>query len=529
MRHKLLISTIFLMVLITGMAATFLITPKYEATMSILVSKAKVDPQITAADKNVDITQTAVNDAEFNSELELFKSLDVITSVVKDIDLVKDRKPKEDTLLSKWRGRIKSSIYNLISSNSDEGERPSESTDDLNLALEKTVNMVAGNLEVVPVKKSRVIKVTYTDTDPIRAKKTLDAIYHKFVDLHVELNEKGTTQVFDEQTGKFSQKLSFATDNLKNFDTQNGVIGADIATQQGLLQRQLSETQGQVSATRTQVSETEKRIVSLKSKIAAEPQQIQTGWVSKYVPALDKIKEELIQLEQQRTQLLQKYQPNSRFVRENQERIDQLKRTLAAETANPPQEKSFALNDLRRKLEAELHEAQTSLAVLKDREKTLVGQAAQLSGEVTFLNSKSIERTGLERQRSLNEEAYLLYEKKSRENEIGQVLNKERIMDFAIVDPPRTDGEQKNPKPLLNLLVLLGVGTMAAFAGAVILEKFVTRGYDNDFVRDPQEIEGRLNVPLLAAIPTIHISELTGVQNVSNRRALLASGEDSPA
>jgi uncharacterized protein involved in exopolysaccharide biosynthesis len=517
------------MVVITGMAATFLITPKYEATMSILVSKGKVDPQITAADKNVEITQTAVNDAEFNSELELFKSLDVITSVVKDLDLVKDRKPKEDTSLSKWRGRIKASFYGLITTNSPDGERPSESKDDLNLALERTVNLVAGNLEVVPVKKSRVIKITYTDTDPNRAKKTLDAIYHRFVDLHVELNERGTTQVFDEQTGKFSQKLNAATDKLKNFDTQNGVIGADINTQQGLLQRQLSDTQTQISATKTQVGETEKRIASLKSKIAAEPQQIQTGWVSKYVPAMDKIKEELIQLEQQRTQLLQKYQPNSRFVRENQERIDQLKRTLAAETANPPQERSYALNELRRKLEAELHDAQTSLAALKEREKTLVGQATKLSGEVAFLNTKSIERTGLERQRSLNEEAYLLYEKKSRENEVGQVLNRERIMDFAVVDPPRTDGEQKNPKPLLNLLVLIGVGTMAAFAGAVTLEKFSAKGYDNDLVRAPHEIEGRLNIPLLAAIPTIHISELAGMQNASNRRALLESGEDISA
>ena len=524
-RHYLLACTIFLLVIVAGMAATLLITPKYEATMSILVSKGKVDPQITSADKNVEITQTAVNDEEFNSELELFKSIDVVTSVVKELDLVNDRKPKPDPSLGYWRAQIKSSIYGLIGKSSPDGDIVSGTSEDLNLALEKTVNLVAANLEVVPVKKSRVIKITYTDTDPIRAKKTLDAVYQKFVDLHVELNERSeATQVFTEQTGKFNQQLDAATDTLKKFDFDNGVIGADINTQQGLLQRQLSETQTQVSSTRTLIGETEKRIASLRSKVASEPEQIQTGYVSKYVPAMDKIKEELIQLEQQRMQLLQKYQPNSRFVRENQERIDQLKRTLATETANPPQERSYALNEIRRKLEAELHDAQTSLASLKDREKTLVAQTAKLTGEVAFLNTKSIERTGLERQRTLNEEAYLLYEKKSRENEIGQVLNKERIMNFAIVDPPRTDGEQKNPKPLLNLLVLIAVGAFAAIAGAIILDKASSKGYNDDLVRAPYEIEERLNLPLLASIPHIYVSELNGVQTAVELRRVLPSG-----
>jgi hypothetical protein len=56
----------------------------------------------------------------------------------------------------------------------------------------------------------------------------------------------------------------------------------------------------------------------LKVKIAAQPVQIQTGSVQKYVGALDQMKSELVKLEQERTQLLQKYQPNSRFVRDNQ-------------------------------------------------------------------------------------------------------------------------------------------------------------------------------------------------------------------
>ena len=517
--------SIFLLVVAAGMVATFLITPKYEATMSILVSRDRIDPQITSTDKTAEITQTTISEEEFNSELELFKSLDVITNVVRELDLVNDQNPKQDTWLGERRGQIKASIYELAGSKKGKIE-PSDPAFDF--AVENVVNRVAYNLDVVPTKKSRVIKVTYTDTDPQRAKKTLEAVYQKFVELHVELNEKPeAAKVFNEQTGKFNQRLNDATNNLKNFDTQNGVIGADISTQQGLLQKQLSDTQTQANATRTEIGETVKRVSSLQSKIAAEPEQIQTGYVSKYVPALDKMKDELVQLQQQRTQLLQKYQPNSRFVRDNQERIDQLKRTLAAETANPPQERSFALNDLRRHLEAELHTAQTSLVSLREREKTLTAQASKLASEVTNLNTRSIERTSLERKRSVNEEAYLLYEKKARENEVGQVLNKVRIMNFAVVDPPRTDGEQKNPKPLLNFLILAGVGAMAGFAGAVFYEKLSDGGSDRDLIISPDDIETRLSIPVLASISQVPVSRYGGVRPARRIRTLPSAFNDS--
>ena len=523
--RKPLALSIFLLVVAAGMVATFLITPKYEATMSILVSRDRIDPQITSTDKTAEITQTTISEEEFNSELELFKSLDVITNVVRELDLVNDQNPKQDTWLGERRGQIKASIYELAGSKKGKIE-PSDPAFDF--AVENVVNRVAYNLDVVPTKKSRVIKVTYTDTDPQRAKKTLEAVYQKFVELHVELNEKPeAAKVFNEQTGKFNQRLNDATNNLKNFDTQNGVIGADISTQQGLLQKQLSDTQTQANATRTEIGETVKRVSSLQSKIAAEPEQIQTGYVSKYVPALDKMKDELVQLQQQRTQLLQKYQPNSRFVRDNQERIDQLKRTLAAETANPPQERSFALNDLRRRLEAELHTAQTSLVSLREREKTLTAQASKLASEVTNLNTRSIERTSLERKRSVNEEAYLLYEKKARENEVGQVLNKVRIMNFAVVDPPRTDGEQKNPKPLLNFLILAGVGAMAGFAGAVFYEKLSDGGSDRDLIISPDDIETRLSIPVLASISQVPVSRYGGVRPARRIRTLPSAFNDS--
>lgn len=514
-QRKFLIVAIILLVVVSGMFATIMVTPKFEATMSILVSRDRIDPQINPSDKNPEITQTTISDEEFNSELELIKSGEVIAGVVKDLDLLNNQKPKPDTRFSGLRGRIKTAIYKFI------GREQEETNADADIfTVEKMVNQVAGNLEVVSNKKSRVIKISYTDTDPLRAKKVLEKLYEKFVALHVQMNDKPQArEVFDEQTDKYNQKLNQSTNALKNFDTQNGVTGAEVGVQRELLLKQLYDTQTQANSARTEIGETEKKITDLKEKIAAQPVQIQTGSVQKYVAALDQMKGELVKLEQERTQLLQKYQANSRFVRDNQEKINQLRKAIKEETDNPPQERSFALNDLRRRLESDLYNAQTSLVSLRQRETTMTDQANKLRAQVEFLNTKSIERTNLERNRNVNEEAYLLYQKKARENEITQVLNKEQVMNFGIVDQPRTDGEQKNPKLFLNLLVLLVIGTTAGFAGAIVLEKLTAP--DEDFIYSAHELESRFDLPLLAAIPVIVMPEKEKIKVISKPKRLI--------
>lgn len=508
-RRKLLFVSVFLLVVISGMTTTLLITPKYEATMSILVSKERTDPTINPSDRTSEIVQSGVSDEEFNSELELVKSIEVVTGAVKELDLVTDHAPKSDTWLSSMRGRIKVAFYDLLKAGSSQLSRPksaagSEQTGST-FEVEKAVNRVVGNLDVVPTKKSRVIKVTYTDTDPIRAKKTLEKIYEKYVDLHVRMGEaREADQVFKEQTDRFNEKLNSTTNELKDFDVKNGVSGKEIGTQRGLLLKQLYDTQAQVNATSSEISEIEQRVTSLKAKIATMPEQIEVSSVSRYVSALDSMKEELVKLEQQRTDLMQRYKKDSRFVRENEDRIAQLRRNIATETANPPQERSYALNDLRRRLEGELNAAQTSLSGLKKRQATLTEQVSKLDAQMVALNSKSIERDSIERKRAVNEEAYLLYQKKVRENEISQVLNKERVLNFGMVDAPRTDGEQKNPKPMLNLIILTCLGLFAGIAAALITSPGPP-AIEGELVITALDFERRYGLPVLASVPLIDI------------------------
>jgi uncharacterized protein involved in exopolysaccharide biosynthesis len=336
--------------------------------------------------------------------------------------------------------------------------------------MEIAVLRLRENLEAVSVKKSRVIKVAYKDSNPERAAQVLNELYRQYAEHHLRLLQSSkVANVFHEQSEAFSQKLKEVTDKLKRFDSQTGVIGS--AAQQELLLRRYYETRNQLDNTVAEIRETEQRIGTLKAQLETQPERIESEARTKYVLALDKIKEEILTLELQRTQLMQKYQPNHRLVKEVEERLAQAREAQAREEKSPPQERATALNEIHRRLTSELLLAQANLTTLRERERTLGKLAQQYKEQLSIFDAKSLERDDLERMRAVNEEAYLLYRKKAQETDIINALNQERIVNFLLAEPPGVNRRPVSPKPLVNLLALMLIGLVAAVAAVAFLER----------------------------------------------------------
>src|SRR5262249_21911192 len=151
--------------------------------------------------------------------------------------------------------------------------------------------------------------------------------------------------------------------------------------------------------------------------------------------------------------------------------LAQARELLAREEQSPPQEHTTVLNDVHRRLTNELLTAQANLTTLGEREQSLAALADQYKRLVARFDIKSIERVDLERERAVNEEAYLLYHKKAQETDIVNALNQERIVNFSLAEAPSVNRRQVSPKPLINLAVLVVVGLMAAVAIVVFRER----------------------------------------------------------
>lgn len=483
--HKGLALALLLGVVVTGMVLTFLTPPVYEASMKVLVARERVDPRISAGAASGDLPRAEIGEEEFNSELEIIRSREVVEAVVKTLGL--DKEPEKPAGRLEPLRKLYRTLFQVKTTST----------------LERVVGQVSANLEAVSVRKSRIIVVTYRDNDPVRAAAVLNTLYQKYADHHLQLHGSGqAANVFQTEAATFRDKLDAATEALKQFDNKSGVVDAN--AQKDILLRQYYEMQHAVNAAQTEQYELEQRLLSIKGQLAAQPEKIETSSVSKYVNALDKMKEEILTMELQRTQLLQKYKADSRFVRDIEQRITQAKAALEREEKNPPQERSVALNEIHRRLLNDLLTTQSSLATVREREKRLAVVATQYQSRLLEVDRRTFEKVELERTRTLNEEAYLLYQKKAQEAEITKALNQQKVVNVNLAEAAQAPSRPVSPKPLVNLVVLLLVGVLAAIAGCLVAEKM------NPYLRSEEQVRRRYRIKVLAHIPDLANSQVDG-------------------
>lgn len=503
--HKLLIVGILLGVVVSGMFVTFLITPKYEASMSVMIQRDKVETSITPGDAGAGMVLPGISDEEFNSELEFLKSNEVVFGAVREMVKQKYTPTPETGAIAKFRKSFKAKVNELLGKKEETVDLASLSEDQLKKALESEADRVMSNLDVVPAKKSRVIKVSYKDIDPVRARLILENIYKKYAELHVTLAEKPeVTEVFNQQTENYNDKLNQSTEKIKNFDAKNGISGSEIKVQREMLLKQYYDAQSQLAQTRTEITELNKRVDAYQKQIDEQPEQIQTGSVTKYVGALDQMKSEMVKLHQERTALLQKYQPTARFVRDINEKIFDLQKQIDAEQKAPPQEKSYAVNDIKRRLISDLYTAKSTLPALQQRESNLATTLEKYRADIESMNLKSIERERLERDATVNEEAYVLYQKKARESEIGATLKKNNLLNFTLIDPPFASSAPVTPKPMLNFAALAAVGLFVGIFCAIFVDRAGAE-LAEEVIMSRQQLESRFSLPILAVVPEMKV------------------------
>jgi uncharacterized protein involved in exopolysaccharide biosynthesis len=464
-----------------GMGVTLLTPALYESSIKILVTRERVNPSVSPGAVNAEMPRPEISEEEFNSELEIVRSREVVEAVAAELGAGGARQGRVGGRWSELRERLSGLLRSRAREAAGDSDAPAAA-------------QIAAHLSAVPVRKSRVINVTYRDRDPERAARVLNLLYQKYAEHHIRLHQNTqAADVFRRETEAFNRKLAEATERLKKFDAASGVVSAE--PQKDLLLRQLYETQSQVNAARTEQHELRQRLAALKSQLAAQPERIETNAVIKYVNALDRMKEELLKMELEHTHLAQKYQPAHRLVRELEQRIAQARAAIAREEANPPRERSVALNEVHRRLLNDLLAAQAALASVGERERRLSELVAEQRARVIEFDRQSFTRAELERTRTINEEAYLLYHKKAQEAEIARSLDREKVVNVSLAEAARPAAQPVSPKPLVNFAVLSVVGLLAALAGAVAAEKL------NPLLRTEDDVRRRYRVRVLARIP----------------------------
>jgi len=203
----------------------------------------------------------------------------------------------------------------------------------------------------------------------------------------------------------------------------------------------------------------------------------------------------LVELRNKRTQLLTKFRPDDRFVRELDQQIRTTSEALERATKQTATEQSTDLNPLRQILETELSRARLDHAGAQARRSALAGQLQQYQDGLKKLESSTIEHDDLYRQTKEAEENYQLYAKKREEARIADEMDQQKITNVSIAEAPAVAHIPSSPNRPLNLIVGVLLAAFVGLASAFSAELF------SNTVHTPRQLEAMTGITVLATLP----------------------------
>lgn len=459
---------IVLTLLTAGFAAAVFasITPDtYESRMKFLVRNTRVETTLTPGDGKV-TDRNEVSQEQISSEIELLKSRDILEEIVNTQELAKPLVPGAAiTEKDKERAILK---------------------------LEKDISISA-------VKRANIIEVEYASEIPEKSASVLQQLSDLYLDKHIRLHHPtGAYEFFKDQADQYEQDLRAAENTLSIFQRRRDVT--EIGQQKELTLRSLVETKSRLKDLNGKIKENEKRIAEFGKQLNGMDERITTQ--NRMIPnqySAERLNTLLVELRNRRIELLAKFHPNDRIVKEVNDQIEETSEALRQATSVTAIEKSSDVNPLRQALMGDLAKVKVEQAGLIALQTNLSEQVAQYESKLTSLEQATPVHENLTRQVKKKAETYQLYAKKQEESRINDALDEQKISNVSVAEEPIVPHTPNKRNRNLAVVLSLGLGLFFCAGGV-----FTSELFRETFLR-PAELESFTEFPVLATIP--HSSE----------------------
>jgi uncharacterized protein involved in exopolysaccharide biosynthesis len=211
---------------------------------------------------------------------------------------------------------------------------------------------------------------------------------------------------------------------------------------------------------------------------------------------LSGLRSTLLTLELKRTELLEKFEPGYRLVREVDAQIAQTRAALAAAEQSKLHDETTDQDPTYAWVRAELAKARTDLAGLQAKAEVASRTVRGYRENARVLGQREIVQEDLLRTVKVGEDNYMLYLQKTEEARISEALDRRRIINVAIAEAPTAPSLPSNRR---YFTVLMG----ALLATLMSVGIAFTSEYVDSTFRTPDEVSTYLNIPILASMPSM--------------------------
>lgn len=498
-RHT--VATFFVIVFILVVVGTLSSRSLYMASTKILIDRNDSRSLTTAA--------YTPYDPEFHeTQYQLIKSTAVARKVVDLLGLDKTYDPDKIKGYSLIGGALRwfGGLFSFGGSSSAEKEDPAMTKADM------MAKMISENIEVKPVKNSKIVEIRYYAPNPELARAIANSVTRAYIEQLLELNMSSTRYAIQWMTKKAEEereKLDKSEKGLQEYVKDRNIVTME--NKIAIVPQKLAELNSQLVQAETKKKQLEILYAKVKD-LGGNLDEAETVSVVASDPSLQAIRQQILKAEQTIMELSQKYGKKHPAM------------TRALED----------LNVLKAKREQEIRRIIDSIRNEYDMAKSNVATLNRFLGETKSealnVNEKFMEYGSLNREVEANRQLYEALMKRIKEQSITEQGSTVNVLVVERAELPKSPAK---PRKALNVFLGLIVGLFGGIGMAFFVE------YLDNTVKTPEEVEARLGVPVYGMVSLLKEGALEGIvmreptspvtENYkAMRTALLLSSADRP-
>ena len=410
-KHRWLVVGLFLLTVFTVSVWTFMQTPIYQASATVLI-----EPEAAKILNIQEVTSIGSPTQEYyRTQYELITSRPILQKVVEALNL-KQRVP-------------------AIGAAADPAA------------------VLLGRVTVEPKRNTRLVLVKVEHPDPALAAEIANAVAKQYAKHNLDIKLKGAQEAIawlTEQMSALKEKVRDSSVALQNYRVKVGILG---------MQEQRQITAAKIMDFNKAYLEAQAQRLSVEAKmneltrVATDTGGSQTIFTVADNTLIQKLKADASDLEVQKSKLLKTYKDKHPEVLKVQAQMDQVAQRIDAE------------------IKTMLRGVQTEYRVAKAREETLLGNVNRLRQEGQDISEKEIQYQNLQRDADSNQQLYEAVLKRLKETGVTGGLETNNVSVIEDAFAPRIP---VRPRRMINLIVAVLVGLFVGVGAALIIEYFDT-------------------------------------------------------
>jgi len=441
---------VLLALLLTVGLYSFTAAPVYKATTQILIDRE--------SPKLLDLQQLAPADLGseqfYQTQYKLLESRALARKVMEKLNL------REHPRYGKVFARL------------PEDPEPVE----VQRAEESLISNLLINLEITPIRNSRLVEVSFSDNDPVFAAKVVNTLAKSYIDHALDMRFAAAQEAsrwLQQKLAEARQKLEESEDRLSQYQREHNIVIRE--DKEAIVSQKLSQLNQELVTAQTRRLEAETRF----------------NQVSQGLPIAEVLNNPVIQqLKGQEARVLAEIADLANKYGELHPRRQRLAGELEAIRSAIGTEMKTIAQSIRQQYQ-----------MAKEQEGKLLAAMEDLKDETREMGDKAIQYQVLWRDVQANRAIYENMLKSLKETTATQNIPATHI---KVVYPATPPSIPVAPKKVRNLALALILGLVGGAALALTLENL-----DNT-LKSPEEMEAWLEVPNLAVIPHLDLASSNG-------------------